>query len=349
MLQALRHYFQQEQYQVFSYGGGMAYVKVLPEEIAVIQLCGSNELAMVNQARMNQEREHFRQQLQANNPIFVPIRFLTIVIVPDEVSDFFRNLAEQVEGLWFLSERQKRLYIFERQSTEYFDLYEPLMEYIEQQEPVKRERQEVAAALRNLQPVTVIFVFLNIVAYIAASFYGDVYDAGYMYSIGAITWDSIFIEHQFYRLLTCMFLHYGIEHLASNMLSLLCLGTMLEKRIGHSRFFLLYLLSGLCSGLTSVCVGYYHYSFLGEAVNTVSAGASGAIFGVIGGLVAVVIGQYKWKRKHADFMEIPLRSLLLMTFFSLFQGFTTAGVDNSAHVGGLVFGFLFAFLLAIKL
>lgn len=348
MLQVLRQYFQEQQYRVTPFGGGTAFVKPFPQEVAVVQLCGGEELAMGSRERLLAEREAFAKWLSQESGMPLPIRFLTIVVVPDEVSEYFRNLADETEGVWFVSERQKQLLVFENQSTRYFGLYEPLSEYIQQQDMKKQQRKELVDMMGMLQPVTVVLVLLNIAVYIAAFLHGDVYDAGYMFSIGGITWDSIFGEHQYYRLFTCMFLHYGMAHLAGNMLSLLCLGSMLEKRIGHLRFMLLYLLSGLFGAFASVAVDYYHYIALAQYSHSVSAGASGAIFGVIGGLIAVTIGQRRWKGKRSDFTEISLRSLLLMAFFSLFQGFTTAGVDNSAHLGGLIFGLVFAFLLAIK-
>ena len=202
--------------------------------------------------------------------------------------------------------------------------------------------------LTMLGPVTLVMVVLNIMVYCLAAFHGDVYDAGYMYSIGAITFDSIFIKGEYYRLFSSMFLHFGLSHLVNNMISLICLGTMLERRMGSVRYGILYLSSGLLAGLTSVSVEYYQVMHLGEQSYSVAAGASGAIFGVIGGLIAVVLKQ-KWQSSRGQSEpQISMRSILFMAFVSLYQGFTTMGVDNAAHVGGMIFGFLLSFLLACK-
>ena len=86
----------------------------------------------------------------------------------------------------------------------------------------------------------------------------------------------------------------------------------------------------------------------GLSNRTTCDNASGAIFGVIGGLIGVVLLKKRWAKNKADFIDISLRSILTMAFFSVFAGFSGGGVDNAAHVGGLLSGFVIALLLAIK-
>ena len=62
----------------------------------------------------------------------------------------------------------------------------------------------------------------------------------------------------------------------------------------------------------------------------------------------MVICQSKWQKRRPEFAAVSLRGVVIMTCCTLFEGFTITGVDNSAHVGGLIFGLIFAFLLAIK-
>lgn len=357
MQKAVQLFLKEKQFHPVVLEQGNYYVRLMEQEIAVIHVFRANELALKSWQHMNEERQRAASEILAwfrgslsdsDNVGFVPIRFLDLVIVQDEVSEYLRNLADMIEGIWFISEQNRQIYVFERQSTKYFGIYEELQAYISQISWTHTSAGDARQMFTMLSPVTLVMVILNIMVYCLAAFYGDVYDAGYMYSIGAITFDSIFIKGEYYRLFSSMFLHFGLPHLVNNMISLICLGTMLERRMGSVRYGILYLSSGLLAGLTSVSVEYYQVMHLGEQSYSVAAGASGAIFGVIGGLIAVVLKQ-KWQsRRGQSEPQISMRSILFMAFVSLYQGFTTMGVDNAAHVGGMIFGFLLSFLLACK-
>ena len=93
-----------------------------------------------------------------------------------------------------------------------------------------------------------------------------------------ITGSSLDSRHEYYRLFTCMFLHFGLAHLGNNMLVLAFLGDSLEREVGRIRYLLIYLIGGIGASYIS----YYAEIRGGEAV--VSAGASGAVFAVIGAL-----------------------------------------------------------------
>ncbi len=131
---------------------------------------------------------------------------------------------------------------------------------------------------------------------------------------------------QWWRLVAAMFLHFGILHLAFNMWCLLQLGGVAEFLFGRVTFLAVYLLSGLGGGVLSLLV---HPTI-------VSAGASGAIFGVAGATVAFV-----WLH-HLDFQSPELRGTLpsvgLFIVYNLVNGFSNPGIDNAGHVGGLIVG-----------
>ena len=137
---------------------------------------------------------------------------------------------------------------------------------------------------------------------------------------------------RYYTLITSMFLHFGFSHLMNNMVMLLVIGYSLEPEIGKIRFLIIYLGSGLMGNLVSAWFDVSQGSY------AVSAGASGAIFGIVGALLYVVV------RNHGRVGEISTRGLVLMAGLSLYYGFTAQGVDNAAHIGGLVSGFLLAVL-----
>ena len=124
-----------------------------------------------------------------------------------------------------------------------------------------------------------------------------------------------------------MFLHGGINHIFNNMFILFFLGAMIEKEIGHIRFFVFYFLSGVSGNLLSLYVKVWNGDMSG------SVGASGAIFGLDGVLLSMVLFC---DRKMEN--VTPAR-VLLMIFLSLYSGYTSGNIDNAAHIGGLLAGF----------
>src|SRR5579864_6854626 len=136
------------------------------------------------------------------------------------------------------------------------------------------------------------------------------------------------LRHQWWRLLTSTFVHIGIVHLALNMWCLWELGKMAESLFDKWSFLLVYLMSGIAGEITSVAV----------RPRGISAGASGAIFGLTGALIAALwIGKLPVPREQ---MKETLRSVLLFAGYNLIYGQVKSNIDNAAHVGGLVAGFL---------
>ena len=181
-------------------------------------------------------------------------------------------------------------------------------------------------------PCTVVLIAVNTAVFLALSVIGMTEDAGFMLQHGAMYAPDILYNGKYYELFTSMFLHFGFSHLMNNMVMLLVIGYSLEPEIGKIRFLLIYLGSGLMGNLVSAWFDVNQGSY------AVSAGASGAIFGIVGALLYVAI------RNHGRVGEISTRGLVLMAGLSLYYGFTAQGVDNAAHIGGLVSGFLLAVL-----
>ena len=183
---------------------------------------------------------------------------------------------------------------------------------------------------------TIILIAVNVTVFFILSLFGDTEDAVFMMQHGAMYSDFVIQEHEYYRLFTCLFLHFGIEHLLNNMVILGALGWNLELQTGKIRFLLIYFGSGLFGNVVSLI-------FHGAAQEyTVSAGASGAIFGLMGALLWVVIAN------HGRLGRLSGRGMLVMVALSLYFGLSSSGVDNYAHIGGLVCGFLLALILYRK-
>ena len=180
---------------------------------------------------------------------------------------------------------------------------------------------------------TVGLIVVNIAVFLILSLFGDTENAYFMLEHGAMYDPAIIEGHEYYRILTSMFLPFGIQHLLNNMVLLGALGWNLELEIGRVRFLIIYFGSGIMGNLLSL---FWDVS-RGESV--VSAGASGAIFGLMGALLYVVIAN------RGRLGRLSGRGMLFMVVLSLYFGFSSSGVDNFAHIGGLAGGFIMAVLL----
>lgn len=179
-------------------------------------------------------------------------------------------------------------------------------------------------------------ILFNVVYFLIVDFTGGSTDIYHTIDMGGLTVQGILVEQRYYLLFTSMFMHWGISHLINNLLVLFVLGDNLERAMGRFRYLLFYLVCGAASGMASV----YYYAATNQ--NVVSVGASGAIFGVIGGLLCIVI------RNKGRLEDLSSRQLLVMVAFSLYHGFTSAGVNNMAHISGLAVGALLALVLYRK-
>ena len=184
---------------------------------------------------------------------------------------------------------------------------------------------------------TSIFIVINVIVFLGLSFFGRTEDAVFMLEHGAIYAPLLVEQGEYYRLFTAMFLHFGIQHLMNNMVTLAVTGSRLEDEIGKLRFIIIYFGSGLGGGILSLW-----WDIRTESL-TVSAGASGAIFGIMGALLYIAA------RNRGRAGSLSGRGLLMVIALNLYNGFSSGGVDNLAHMGGLMAGFLLAALLYHKL
>jgi rhomboid protease GluP len=149
------------------------------------------------------------------------------------------------------------------------------------------------------------------------------------YRLGASYGPAIFYGHQWFRLITAMFLHGGLIHIGFNMMSLMNLGPALEELYGSSRYFFLYVVSGAVGFLVSAATGH------------LSIGASGGLLGIVGAMIAVT------SKRGGSYMR-ELRSRLISSVVILFVLGAMPGIaiDNWAHGGGFVAGFILGKIFA---
>ena len=178
-----------------------------------------------------------------------------------------------------------------------------------------------------------VLIILNVLYFLYLEIAGSSEDTVFMIHHGAMYAPFVVGYHQYYRLLTAVFMHFGINHIANNMLVLFVLGDNMERALGRVKYLIFYLLCGVGANVVSMLVE------LNDPVPPVGAGASGAIFGVIGGLLyAVTVNRGRLE-------DLSTRQLVMIILFSLYFGFTSTGVDNVAHVAGLVIGIILAAIL----
>ncbi len=183
-----------------------------------------------------------------------------------------------------------------------------------------RKRKEV--------PINTILIGLNLLIFLLVELTGSSLDSYHILRWGGCYTPAVLQNHEYYRLIFSMFLHFGIQHLGNNMLVLLFLGDCLERNVGKIKYLLIYFLGGLGANFLSM------YLEIKKGKYFISAGASGAVFAVIGALIYIVIAN---KGRIENFTT---RQLIVMAGLSLYFGMTSIGVDNAAHFGGLMSGFI---------
>ncbi|CAN8245338.1 unnamed protein product [Cochlearia groenlandica] len=151
--------------------------------------------------------------------------------------------------------------------------------------------------------------------------------------MGALEWRKVVHGHQGWRLISCMWLHAGIIHLLTNMLSLIFIGIHLEQQFGFVRVGLIYLISGLGGSVLSSL-------FLQESI---SVGASGALFGLLGAMLSELLTNWTIYANKAA----ALVTLIFIVAINLGLGMLPR-VDNFAHIGGFLTGFCLGFVLLVR-
>ncbi len=190
-----------------------------------------------------------------------------------------------------------------------------------------RSRRE---ALRSLPWVTILLVFSNVIVFFICT-----WGSGVLYNNGKLIGSAVTQRGEYYRVFTSMFLHAGLSHLSSNMIVLYFLGGMIESYLGKIRYVLLYFLAGTGAAMASVWYQVQMHS--GEG----SVGASGAIYGLLGALLWLVIAG------KGRFKSVTLTRILFCIAYSVYSGLTATNIDNAAHIGGLIFGLISAVFLTL--
>lgn len=196
----------------------------------------------------------------------------------------------------------------------------------------------------NEKSVNLLLVVATTVTFFLFLFWEKSITKGNFY--GNTTW--FFLEHgalygpkvldgEWYRLVVYLFMHSGIEHLINNMLILYFVGNALERYLGRIKYLILYFSSGILAGIGSIV-----YNSVWSGTFGVCVGASGAVFGVSGALAYLVLAN------KGNLQGLTKRQMLVFLGLSVYGGLVNQGVDNAAHIAGLIAGFFVAILLYRK-
>lgn len=212
-----------------------------------------------------------------------------------------------------------------------FELISKLTKEIEEKNI--KEGQEREKYMKNNKPIiTYILIFINIVMFVLMYMLGNGSEnTNTLIDFGA-NYILLTKVGEYYRLITSGFLHIGVIHLLLNMYSLYIVGSQVEYFYGKVKYIIIYLFSLIMGSLFTVAL---------SSVNTVSAGASGAIFGLLGSILYFGI-------KYRGYIGNSLvNQIVPVVVLNLIIGFTTPGIGNAAHIGGLIGGYLISMAVGI--
>lgn len=244
------------------------------------------------------------------------------ILIKDE-DDFINN--EYINKA-YKNLRDKFVY-----KEEGFELISKLTKEIEEKNI--KEGQEREKYMKNNKPIiTYILIFINIVMFVLMYMLGNGSEnTNTLIDFGA-NYILLTKAGEYYRLITSGFLHIGVIHLLLNMYSLYIVGTQVEYFYGKVKYIIIYLFSLIMGSLFTVAL---------SSVNTVSAGASGAIFGLLGSILYFGV-------KYREYIGNSLvNQIVPVVVLNLIIGFTTPGIGNAAHIGGLVGGYLISMAVGI--
>lgn len=276
---------------------------------------------LASEIRSIEALERKRQQVERRyEDLGLKVHQLCILYQKDAMfSQEIMEMVEQTSNLWLLAEDQNRIFRYENQPME-FDGLAQALESIPLEEKGGFWKH---ITWENAPWLTLVLILVNLFCFfypVATGQYGD----WWVFGRNGREWTLV--QGEWYRLITYMFLHADFSHIWNNMLLLGVLGIWLEPALGHIRYGLIYLLSGISAGLWSVL----------SHIEGGSIGASGAVYGLLGALLGIVL--FFRENYRGKMPDLSPRRVVLITVLSLVSGLTEIRVDNAAHFGGVLTG-----------
>jgi membrane associated rhomboid family serine protease len=193
---------------------------------------------------------------------------------------------------------------------------------------------------RRLQkaPAVIVLIALNLVAFAIELRFGTGNEPAVLHRLGALEPYAVVVQGQYWRLFTALFLHAGAVHLLFNVFALWVLGPPLELAIGAVRFFTCYLISGIGSSTGVVVLSILRFTNSDQLV-----GASGCVMGIVGAWAGFLL-----RHRHAPLARQRLNNIIMIVAIQIAFDVTTPQVSTSAHLCGLITGFLVGLMISPK-
>lgn len=266
---------------------------------------------------------------------FQEVRMLNVLCTKDPKR--VKNLVEAFGEHWVVDMSENRLLIYENQIASFLNTKEVIEEVLLYGDEVVIEQVEKRANFLSILKdnyCTYSLVLINCLVFLVLSMIGNTENVMFMERHGALVISQVGHGLWQTQMVTSMFLHFGVSHLLNNMFMLLVMGSYLEKRMEKWKYMTIYLGAGLIGNIVSL----YYYIGTGN-VDVVCAGASGAIFGLTGALLWVIICN------HGRIEDISWVQIAFLILLNIYVGMADSTVGNAAHIGGLIGGFLLAIVL----
>ena len=269
------------------------------------------------------------------------IHILTLILAEDLEKGAV--LGEEDTFCWLVDKQQSELLIYEDKQPDFYGMKALLESFLQKwkenpasfdEEPVEKpegstKKTILTDYLKKAPYVTLGMIMINLLLC-----FGCIENPALFYGKGSTSY--IYLKAgEWYRLVTSMFLHEGLDHFFSNMLLLYFMGEMLERRVGWVKYLFVYMASGIIGNLVSALYEYFTGDYF------VSFGASGAVFGIMGMLIYMVI----MKREA---VRIPIMSMVFMIGYCIYSSFVGEHINGAAHLGGMLGGMILMFVLGLR-
>ncbi|MBR2603989.1 MAG: rhomboid family intramembrane serine protease [Bacilli bacterium] len=259
------------------------------------------------------------------------------LVIEDNPENKFKYVRVEKEKDIYENEIVQKEYIdikdnmvYEEKDTE---LFAKIASDISDKNIKESEKSNNMFSKKNDKIMTIIFAVINIIVFALMYIIGNGSEnKATLLKFGA-NMGMLTKNGDYYRLITCAFLHIGVVHLLCNLYSLFIIGQNIEYFFGKLKFVLIYFYSAITASL---------FVLIFQSDNTITAGASGAIFGLMG---ALLYFGYTYRGYIGNKI---ISSALTVIAINLAYGFVHPGISNAAHIGGLVGGLAISYMLGIK-
>ncbi len=328
--------------------------------ISIIHANSGNELSREQYGHILEKMKH-----SIANSNSYDVRLLSLVLTTSPENARQLCIDQPADNHWIIDLNTLRLMLYENHFDDN-DLSEELRQFrnriegLLEEEYISRQEQKYSeAGLRAsvdassmpqpvqrinkiLSPVNTCIILLNVLAFIITYFIPVFGGTDKILAEGALSWYYVIKKGEYYRILSSMFLHADLSHLFNNMLVLFFMGYHLERAVGKLKYLILYMGGGILAGIASIGYNMWEeYNRLTDGT-TISIGASGAIFGVVGAMLLIVIVN------RGRLEEIRTRQMVIFVVLSLYSGIANSRIDQAAHVGGFLAGVVLAVLIYRK-